>query len=78
MQDVHPIAYVSKALTTTARNYTQFEKKCLAIIFVCTKFDQYIYKYGRTMVTIRADHKPIETKFRKHYWQHLNGYNTCY
>ena len=76
MQDGHPIAYVSKALTTTARNYAQFEKKCVVIIFVCRVWS--IYIYGRTMVTIRTDHKPIETKFRKHYWQHPNGYNACY
>ena len=43
MQDGHPIAYASKALTTTERNYAQIEKECLAIVFACTKLDQYIY-----------------------------------
>ena len=62
-QDEHPIVYASKALTTTERNYAQIEKECLAIVFSCTKFDQ--YTYGRTMVTINADHKPLETIFKK-------------
>ena len=62
-QERHPIAYASKALTTTERNYAQIEEECLAIVFACTKFDQYIY--GRTMVTIHTDHKPLETIFKK-------------
>ena len=46
--------------------------------YICMQSLINIYIYGRTMVTIRTDHKPIETKFRKHYWQHPNGYNACY
>ena len=63
MQDVHPIAYASKALTTTERNYAQIEKEYLAIVFTCTKVDQYIY--DRTMVTIHTYHKPLETILKK-------------
>ena len=44
MQDGHPIACSSKALATAERNYTQIEKECLAIVFLCTKFDQYIWQ----------------------------------
>ena len=63
MQDGHPIAYPSKTLTTTERNYTQIEKECLAIVFVWTKFDQYIY--SKTLVTVLIDHKSLETIFKK-------------
>ena len=44
MQDGHPIACSSKALATAERNYVQIEKECLAIVFLCTKFDQYIWQ----------------------------------
>ena len=63
IQDGHPIAYPSKELTTTERNYAQNEKEYLDIVFACTKFDQYIY--GRTMVTIHTDHKPLQTILKK-------------
>ena len=63
IQDGHPIAYTSKALTTTERNYAQIEKECLAVVFACTKFDQYIY--DRIVITIHKDHKTLETVFKK-------------
>ena len=44
MQDGHPIACSSKALATAERNSVQIEKECLAIVFLCTKFDQYIWQ----------------------------------
>ena len=44
MQDGHPIACSSKALATAERNYVQIEKECLGIVFLCTKFDQYIWQ----------------------------------
>ena len=63
MQDGHPIAYVSKVLTTTERYYAQILKGCLAIKFSSTKFDQYIYV--RTMVKIHTDYKSLETVFER-------------
>ena len=39
MRDGHPIAYDSKALTTTKRNFPKIKKKHVAIVLVaCTKF----------------------------------------
>ena len=33
MQDGKPVAYASRALTTTKRNHAQIEKELLAIVF---------------------------------------------
>ena len=63
LQDGHPIAYSSRALTETERNYAQIEKELLAIVYACKKFDQYIF--GKSDVVVKSDHKPLETIFRK-------------
>lgn len=62
LQQGRPIAYASRALTSSQRNYAQIEKETLAVVFGCQKFHQYIY--GRT-VTVESDHKPLESIFRK-------------
>ena len=43
LQDGHPIAYASRALSTTQQRYAQIEKEMLAVVFGCTKFHEYIY-----------------------------------
>ena len=63
LQNGHPVAYSSRALTATERNYAQIEKELLAIVFACEKFDQYIF--GKSDVVVESDHKPLETIFRK-------------
>ena len=63
LQDGHPIAYSSRALTATERNYAQIAKELLAIVYACEKFDQYIF--GKSDVVVESDHKPRETIFRK-------------
>ena len=62
-QGGHPIAYVSRALTKTERNYAQIEKECLAIVFVAERFEQYIL--GKEKVKVFSDHKPLETILSK-------------
>ena len=62
MQDGKPVAYVLRSLTKCEQKYAPIELDCLAIVFACRKFDQYIY--GHAEVTIHSDHKPLEPIFR--------------
>jgi hypothetical protein len=57
LQKGQPVSFASKALTSTEQRYAQIEKECLAIVFACEKFDQFIY--GRKQVTVHTDHKPL-------------------
>ena len=57
-QEERLIAYSSRTLSKTEKNYAQVEKEALAIIFGIKKFHQYIY--GRRFQLI-TDHKPLTT-----------------
>ena len=62
LQKGRPIAYASRSLSVTEQNYAQIEKELLAIIFACDKFHHYIYGFH---ITIRSDHKPLESIMKK-------------
>ena len=62
LQEGQPIAFSSRALTSTERNYAQIEKELLSIADGCTHFDQYVY--GRP-ITVQTDHKRLESIFKK-------------
>lgn len=62
-QEGHPIAYASRALTQTERNYAQIEKECLAIVFAAERFEHYIL--AKDNVKVLTDHKPLVTIFKK-------------
>ena len=63
VQNEHPIAYGSYALTPTQQKYSPIEKEMLALLVECNKFHQYLY--GAKNVLIITDHKPFEAIFKK-------------
>ena len=62
LQEGQPVAFASRALSTTERNYAPIECEALAVVFACEHFDSYIL--GRH-VTVFSDHKPLETILNK-------------
>ena len=57
MQDEHPVAYASWALTPTNTNYAQIENELLAIVL---EWSDLRAVYGRKIL-IDTDHKPLES-----------------
>ena len=62
MQDGHPIAYASRALTPTEIHYAQIEKELLSVVFGVEKFSEFLY--GCHFV-VETDHKPLESIVHK-------------
>ena len=63
LQSGQPVAYASRALSLTEQSYVQIEKECMAIVFACEKFDQYLN--GRNQINVETDHKPLIPIFKK-------------
>ena len=39
----HPVAFRSRPCTSAEQNYCPLERETLAIIFACSKFNEYLY-----------------------------------
>jgi len=63
LQNGQPVAFASRSLTKAEQNYAQIEKECLAIVFACERFNQYIH--GRDQTTVHTDHRPLVPIFNK-------------
>ncbi|UYV76135.1 K02A2.6-like, partial [Cordylochernes scorpioides] len=63
LQESQPIIFASRSLSKTEQNYAQIEKECLAIVFACERFHQYIL--GKCQVIVQNDHKPLLSIFKK-------------
>lgn len=61
-QSEAPIAYSSRALTTTETRYAQIEKELLAVVYALEHFNE--YTYGRQVVVV-TDHRPLLALVRK-------------
>ena len=57
LQEARPVAFASRALTTTEVRYAQIEKELLSVVFACKRFDTYLF--GRDVVHVNTDHQPL-------------------
>ena len=62
LQQGHPIAFASRALTACEMGYAPIEKELLAVVYGMERFHH--YTYGRK-VTVNSDHKPLESIVKK-------------
>ena len=62
LQEGKPVAFASRSLSASERNYAQIEKEMLAVVFGLEKFHQ--YTYGRQLMIV-TDHKPLVSISKK-------------
>ena len=60
--NLHPISYASKTLSSTESNYSNTECELLGVLFAIMHFKH--FTYGHTVYVIK-DHKPLVSLFKK-------------
>ena len=63
LQNGQTVAFASRTLSPTEQRYATIEKECLAIVFGCERFNQYVAR--REKISVVTDHKPLESIFKK-------------
>ena len=58
LQEGHPVAYTSTALTPMEKKYAQSEKETLAIVHSCKKSRYYVLGEA---ITVESDHNPLQS-----------------
>ena len=59
--DWHPVAYASRAMSKSKRNYSQIEKEMLEVVYGSDQFNQYVY---RRCYIFESDHKLLQSIFQ--------------
>lgn len=59
-----PLAYASRSLAASERNYSQIHKEATAIIFGVKRFHQYLYGRSEPFI-LKTDHRPLVSIFNK-------------
>ena len=58
MQQNQPVAYASRAMSSSEISYAQIEKELLAIVYVCKKLNMYT---NGAEIELTSDHKRLES-----------------
>ena len=60
--DWRPVAYASRAMSKSKRNYSQIEKEMLAVVYGSDRFNQYVYE---RRYIVESDHKWLQSIFQR-------------